>query len=134
MPLTMPSQKSLLKKRVSLHPEREDRILFDIVVDAYNDSERAMGWYYYLENEISFPFKARCISKRATSPLIVDQPVEVVGLADEDECMEEVMVTITLADDELAVPLAQLDCVKGKKGTRQAVEDWHYWVGRGYHY
>ena len=28
---------------------REKRITMEIVVDAYNEQERAMGWYYYLE-------------------------------------------------------------------------------------
>jgi hypothetical protein len=26
---------------------REERISMEIVVDAYNEVERAMGWYYY---------------------------------------------------------------------------------------
>ena len=35
---------------------REHRILMEIVVDAYNEGERALGWYYYLEEKLSFPF------------------------------------------------------------------------------
>ena len=31
--------------------------------------EQAMGWYYYLEDKICFPFKAKCISSKVTSPL-----------------------------------------------------------------
>ena len=27
---------------------REERINMEIVVDAYDEEERAMGWYYYL--------------------------------------------------------------------------------------
>jgi hypothetical protein len=27
-------------------PDREHRIDFEIVVDAYDEAERAMGWYY----------------------------------------------------------------------------------------
>ena len=47
---------------------REQRIEMEVVVDAYNAEERAMGWYCYLEEKLKFPFKARCKSKRAVSP------------------------------------------------------------------
>jgi Calcium binding len=39
---------------------RERRIEMEVVVDAYNESERAIGWYYYLEERLKFPFKAGC--------------------------------------------------------------------------
>jgi hypothetical protein len=34
----------------------------------------------------------------------------------------------------LAVPLSQLAIIKADKATTQAVEDWHYWVARGYEF
>jgi len=53
------------KKKIA---EIEDRIAMEIVVDAYGPEEQAMGWYYYLEEKLSFPFKAKCIEERAISP------------------------------------------------------------------
>ena len=50
---------------------RENRIMMEIVVDAYGSEEQAMGWYYYLDDTLSFPFLAKCITKRAISPLRV---------------------------------------------------------------
>ena len=35
---------------------REERILMEVVFDAYGTEERAMGWYYYLADKILFPF------------------------------------------------------------------------------
>ena len=35
---------------------REERITMEAVVDAYNEDERAMGWYYYLDDRLQFPF------------------------------------------------------------------------------
>jgi hypothetical protein len=32
----------------------------------------------------------------------------------------------------LAVPLAQLEGITVDKQTRQAIEDWQYWVAQGY--
>ena len=60
---------------------REERISMEIVVDAYNEEERAMGWYCYLEDKLGFPFLTRCIKERPISPLRVGDEVEVVGMA-----------------------------------------------------
>ena len=58
----------------------------------------------------------------------VGDEVDVVGFASE-ECGREVFVEIPWESrPTLAVPLSQLEVVRGSKATRQAVEDWHYWV------
>ena len=51
--------------------ERDERIAMEIIVDANGPEEQAMGWYYYLEDELHFPFTAICNEKRAISPLLV---------------------------------------------------------------
>jgi calcium binding protein len=48
-----------------LNRAREKRITDEIVVDAYTSDERAMCWYYYLEDSLAFPFKARCAAVTA---------------------------------------------------------------------
>jgi hypothetical protein len=112
---------------------REERISMEIVVDAYDEGERAMGWYCYLDDKLSFPFVTRCIRERATSPLRVGDEVEVVGMAPEDECRHEMYVEMPWEHRRnLAIPLSQLKVAHGDKETRQAVEDWHYWVEIGY--
>jgi hypothetical protein len=65
--------------RVMENKARERRIELEAVVDAYNESERAMGWYYYLEERLKFPFKARCKSQRAVSPLRIGEEVNVLA-------------------------------------------------------
>ena len=112
---------------------REDRIIMEIVVDAYGPEERAMGWYCYLENTLSFPFTANCIAKRSISPLKKGDEVEVINMAPSEECEHEMFVMIRWERDGLAVPLAQLKPGSDAEDvTRQAVEDWHYWVKQGY--
>jgi hypothetical protein len=104
-------------------------------VDAHDQEERAMGWYYYLQETVRFPFLARCISERATSPLGVADEVEVIDMAPADECEKEMLVEIRHEKKRsLAVPLSQLEVVEGHEATKQAVEDWHYWVGMGYEF
>ncbi len=113
---------------------REDRIDMEIIVDAYGEEERAMGWYYYLEDNLTFPFKAKCIAKRSVSPLKVGEIVEVTGMAPEEECMHEIFVEIQWEKQKLAVPLSQLKGISVTNETKQAIEDWHYWVSMGYQF
>lgn len=105
----------------------------EIIVDAYGPEEQAMGWYYYLEEKIQFPFTAFCNAKRAISPLQIKDEVKVLRMAPEDECEKEMFVTIRWGKRALAVPLSQLTPIDSTDGeTKQAVEDWHYWVQMGY--
>jgi hypothetical protein len=112
--------------------ERENRIQNEAIVDAYGPEEQALGWYYYLEEHITFPFKARCIFARKTSPLKVGEIVEVLEMAGEYDCMSEMIVIIRFGDRTLGVPLAQLEPVKDDPAMMEAIKDWHYWVGRGH--
>ncbi len=114
-----------------LDEAREDRIAMKIIVDAYEPEEQALGWYYYLENNVSVPFRAKCSVERVISPLRVDDEVEVVGMAPEDECEHEMFVMTRWEQRDLAVPLAQLAGIDIDDESRQALDDWSYWVERG---
>ena len=115
-------------------PEREQRIRDEAVVDAYGPEERAMGWYYYLEERLRFPFSARCTAKRAISPLHIGERVKVVAMAPEEECQREMFVEIKWRDRTVAVPLSQVSPLDADEDTNEAVEDWHYWVEQGYEF
>jgi hypothetical protein len=114
--------------------EREDRIQMEIVVDANGPEEQAMGWYYYLADTMHFPFSARCAARRTTSPLKPGDEVEVVDMAPGDDCEHEMFVLINWKGNQLAVPLMQLEGIQVDEETQQAIEDWHYWVDRGYEF
>ncbi len=120
--------------KVERDAEREERIIMEIVVDAYSPEEQVMGWYYYLQDIMQFPFTATCISKRRISPLKEGATVEVVGMAPEDECEQEMFVEIDWEGDTLAVPLIQLEATEADAETQQAIADWHYWVNQGYEF
>ncbi len=107
--------------------EIEQRIIYDVVVDAYNEEERAMGWYYYVGEGCSFPFKAKCISKRGMSPLKVDEIIDVIDIAADEDCDHEVLVKINWKDTEFAVPLEQLEGINIEdEETQQILGDWAY--------
>lgn len=112
--------------------EREQRIEMEIIVDAYGPEEQALGWYYWLEEHLQFPFRARCSAERRTSPLRVGEEVEVIGMPGEDVCEHEMFVLISWQGRTLAVPLAQLEGIGVDEQTREAIDYWHYWVERDY--
>ena len=120
------------------HPkdqEREKRIVMEIVVDAYDPEERAMGWYYYLQGQLQFPFLTHCVARRAISPLRIGDEVEVVDMAPEEECKHEMFVLMPWERVTLAVPLSQLKVANYvDEATQQTVEDWRYWIERGYQF
>ena len=123
-----------MPQRATEDQPREDRILFEIVVDAYNETERALSWYYYLQEKLQFPLAGKCRSIRSTSPLKKGQKLEVLSMAQEDDCMSEIMVTVKAGRSRIAVPLEQVGCESIDQDTCQGVADWHYWRARGYDY
>ena len=125
---------ALMATRMKKNEAREHRIAMEAVVDAYDEIERAMGWYYYLEGKLTLPFRARCVAKRAFSPLKIGEEVDVLAMAPEEECESEMFVTIDYGGDRFAAPLAQLECLSTSEETAEAVGDWHYWVAQGYQF
>lgn len=111
---------------------REERIETEIIVDAYGSEEQTMGWYYYLEDKIQFPFTARCIKNIGKSPLREGEQVSVINMADEDECEHGMFVEINWNNKSFCVPLEQLQPINADNETLEAVEDWQYWVACGY--
>jgi hypothetical protein len=121
-------------KKPKKDPVREDRIQNEAIVDAYGPEEQALGWYYYLENKIRFPFQARCIRVTAASPLRKGETAEVRRLAPEDSCDSNMLVLIHWRGRNVAVPLSQLIPLDPDESTAEAIGDWHYWVAQGYRF
>ncbi len=121
-------------ERIEIDQEREERIDDEVVVDANGSEERVMGWYYYLDDNITFPFAARCRNQRSTSPLKVDEKVDVIEMASADDCEREMFVMVAWKKRTLAIPLAQLEPLDVDAQTVEAVGDWQYWVERGYEF
>jgi hypothetical protein len=118
--------------RVERDESRERRIESEIIVDAYNEEEQAMGWYYYLEDRLVFPFRARCVSDRRILPLRAGEVVEAIRMAPEEDCLHEMLVEVRWQGRTFGAPLSQLESVALDDEARQAIEDWHYWIARGH--
>jgi Calcium binding len=100
-------------------------------VDVYGPEEQAMGWYYYLEKKIQFPFHAKCIASVPISPLRKGDSAEIRKMAPEDSCSSDMLVMIRWKNRNIAVPLSQLKAIDVDESTIRAIEDWHYWLAQG---
>jgi Calcium binding len=101
-------------------PVREDRIQDEVIVDAYGPEEQAMGWYYYLESKIRFPFQAKCIVAKAVSPLLKGETAEVQGMAPEEACSSDMLVLIKWQGRTMAVPLSPTAVHQGEQSHRRS--------------
>ncbi|CCD37260.1 unnamed protein product [Candidatus Paraburkholderia kirkii UZHbot1] len=99
--------------RTQLNAEREHRIDMEVVVDAYTAEERALSWYYYLEEQLSFPCEANVRKAMASLPLPTGEPVSVIGLAHEDRCRIGIFVWVRWGQRDAVVPLAQIVSLNG---------------------
>jgi hypothetical protein len=129
-----PIRREAFMTEVEEDKAREDRISMEATVDAYGPEEQALGWYYYLDDKIRFPFQARCIKARRISPLKAGEMVKATRMAPEEDCMREMFVEVTWQGRTFAVPLAQLDGMNVDEDTEEAIADWHYWMARGYEF
>ena len=111
---------------------REERIIMEAIVDAYSPEEQAMGWYYYLDDRITFPFSAVCIAVNKRSPLELDERVTVARMAGEEDCEHDMYVEISWKGKALAIPLSQVEPLNADNDTVEAIGDWHYCKGQGY--
>ncbi|WP_019499249.1 calcium-binding protein [Pseudanabaena sp. PCC 6802] len=118
--------------KVAEDDAREERIAMEIVVDAYGEEERAMGWYYYLDDKLSFPFKALLIEKSRTSAQKKGTEVVVVGMSPEEECLHEMFVEVEYDGDIFSMRLKEIEAPAADEDTQEAIADWHYWLARGY--
>jgi hypothetical protein len=119
-------------KKPKKDPVREDRIHNEAIADANGPEEQVMGWYYYLDDKIRFPFQAKCIAAKVVSPLRKGETVEAQRMAPEDACSADMLVLIHWHGRTMAVPLSQLVSVDSDQSSAEAIGDWHYWVAQGY--
>ncbi len=113
------------KKNVSY----EDKLYDEILVDCKDVYEQNMSWYYYVCDELEFPFKAKTELKKRTGQKELKE-VEVLGLS-EDSCdFEEsfdLKVDIVLNEYIIQIPLKNLKDVNGSEKTTETIGIWKYW-------
>lgn len=111
---------------------RENR-LASFLADAPPGSPEAQeAWVAFLERTLRFPFTGQCRFEWEVNHLTQGDIVSVTGLARNEPRVGHVFVRVMNGQRSIPIPLFQLAPFLADPETKQAVEDWHYWVERGY--
>ena len=118
--------------RIEENSERENRIENEIIIDAYNEYDKLIGWYCYLNDKIDFPFEAICVKVVEKPPLKKGEKVNVLKTSEDENNLSGIYVIVNWNGRSFEVPLDQLKPLNVEEQIKEAIEDWHYWVDRGY--
>lgn len=111
---------------MSKNEEIEHRINYEIIVDAYDEYEIKMGWYYYMEEKLNFPFHAT-VEIKTRGGGKESKRVEVVELDCDVEFGDDMTVGVAFNDYVHSVPLRSLIVIEADEDTMEAIGDWVYW-------
>lgn len=108
----------------------------EIIVDCYDDYEVQMGWYYFFEEELEFPFEAE-IGIRTREGTTNVTTVDVLGIATEEgdvDHLQEVSLEVSPQKSELIleIGISKLSNVKGNQAVRDVFEIWNFWKSGKY--
>lgn len=110
--------------------EMRHKIDYEIIVDAYDDYEVNMSWYYFFEEAMEFPFKAETVVKYRNGKKQLLQ-VDVLSLSEDDDFNEltEILFEVSPKNLEivLEVGISKLKKVKGSDEVKEAFDLWNFW-------
>lgn len=116
--------------------EIRNKIDYEIIVDCYEDHEVNMGWYYFFENTLEFPFEAEVATKLRNGNTAI-MTVDVLGLATNEgdfDSRQEIAFQISPKKSEMIwdVGISKLKSIKANIAVRDAFEIWNFWESGNY--
>jgi hypothetical protein len=108
--------------------ERDHRIHDEIIVDAYGEEEQAMSWYYYMEENLAFPMKAK-VKLRFRGGKTEEKAVKIVEIDPESETSLTLRLGITEGKSDRVQYISPEDIVsiQTTEGNSEILNDWLYW-------
>ena len=122
----------VIESRGTSNQNRKDRIEDEIIVDCYDEYEMAMGWFYYFEDNLNFPFKATVLKNSEISGLEEGDIVEVyefINSSEDDVHIDNFVARVGIQKDEHIYDIS-LQFIRGidcDEVTDNVIEDWRYW-------
>jgi hypothetical protein len=108
--------------------EMQYKIDYEIIVDCYDEYEVSMGWYYYMEETLKFPFKAKAKLKKVEGTAKLTE-VSVTGLAADEEGFMHNDFDLEIITGKYVINIAysKLSHIKADDETLEALAIWDYW-------
>ncbi len=103
----------------------------EIIVDCYDETEVSMGWYYFMEETLKFPFKAT-VSLQKRDGSTESKEVKITGLASDEAGFTNKDFNLEIENGEYryTVAYSQLSHLKASAETRDALRIWNYWLSK----
>lgn len=115
--------------------EMRHMIAYEAIVDANDEGEVNMSWYYFFEDTLSFPLVAETGIKARDGKEHLTK-VNVLGLVSDRDLEESPDILFEVSplgsDMVLEVRLSKLKNVKADKEGKTAFELWHFWKSDDY--
>lgn len=107
--------------------EMQYRIDYEIIVDAYDDYEQSMGWFYLFEETLEFPFTATALLKKRDGTT-ESKSVNVVGLDSKEEGFRDNDFNLVMEQGAYIRPIAYsaLSDIRASEATLQAFQIWDF--------
>ena len=111
--------------------EMRHKIDNEIIVDCYDDYEVNMGWYYFFEDTLEFPFEAETVVKYRNGKKQLTK-IDVLGVATEEGDfaeLSEISFEVSPKDSDLVMEIgvSKLKKIKGSKENKEVFELWDFW-------
>ena len=111
--------------------ERDHRIHYEIIVDAYDEYEQAMSWYYHMEENLEFPMKAK-VKLRLRGGKTEEKAVQIVEVDPKSETSLTLRLGITEGKSDRVQYISPEDIVSINTSDEnlEILNDWLYWNGQ----
>lgn len=108
---------------------REEKIEEEILEGCYNSEMQMRAWHDYLQVALSFPFFATWKSVKED----IEDDVKVIDMTNFIYCSQEkdMLVEIVYNNDIQTASLFEMINCDADEKTKEALDDWHYWVNSG---
>lgn len=109
--------------------EMQYKIDYEIIVDAYDEYEQSMGWFYFFEECLEFPFTALAQLKKRDGTL-ESKRVKLTGMASKEEDFMNNDFNLEMEQGQYLRPVAYsaLSDIRASEETREAFQIWDfYW-------
>ncbi len=108
----------------------EHRINYEIIVDAYDDHEVAMGWYIHMNDNLEFPMQAK-VKLRLRGVKTEEKAVQIVEIDPKSETSLTLRLGMTKGKSDRVQYISPEDivCIQTTEGNLEILNDWLYWSG-----
>ena len=108
----------------------DNKLYSEIIVDCNGEEEQNSSWYYYVQDEMEFPFEADVALKKLEGGKETKK-VKVIALSDDINVDRnfDLKVEVELGEYIVELSLAKLENIAESEVAAEIVAIWKYWIG-----